>query len=283
MTDRTRVRGTHPGLAKAFSLIELLVVIAVLAVLISMLLPSLNSAKELAKTQRCVQNMQALGVGFQQYASNWAGVMPVWPTRPGPGGYATDEWWLMYYPYMTSELPNPEQPPHHPSNRAMWVVGEAVPQFDCVETSGTTYYSFWHGGRQRPRTFDYLAAHYGNSNVMRPGSGGVPRLQNMWSDAFLLIEGWKENVFDTRNAGTEEFKSLPSPPYVFSIQDEGYVKNDSDFPGNKRHNIGYRHNSGSAVLFPDGHARWASTDEYFDGFDINNVEGVYPTNYRIGP
>jgi len=55
--------------ARAFTLIELLVVIAVIAVLISILLPSLAGARESARTLKCKSNQRMFGVAFLTYAN----------------------------------------------------------------------------------------------------------------------------------------------------------------------------------------------------------------------
>ena len=52
---------------KGFTLIELLVVIAIIALLVSILLPSLNRARELAKRAICASNLHSIGQAFALY------------------------------------------------------------------------------------------------------------------------------------------------------------------------------------------------------------------------
>jgi prepilin-type N-terminal cleavage/methylation domain-containing protein/prepilin-type processing-associated H-X9-DG protein len=74
-----------------FTLIELLVVIAILSLLVAILLPSLQKAKDLANTTICLSNMRSLLLANTMYSNEYNGyyvpqVMPV-----GTGG-ATAKW-----------------------------------------------------------------------------------------------------------------------------------------------------------------------------------------------
>jgi len=60
----------------AFSLIELLVVISVIAVLIAILIPALETANQVARSTQCIANQKQLGVAVAVYGADFREYLP---------------------------------------------------------------------------------------------------------------------------------------------------------------------------------------------------------------
>jgi prepilin-type N-terminal cleavage/methylation domain-containing protein/prepilin-type processing-associated H-X9-DG protein len=65
------------GRCEAFTLIELLVVIAVIAILASLLMPSIGKAKGRARSIQCVNNLKQLGVATFLYSQEFNGLIQI--------------------------------------------------------------------------------------------------------------------------------------------------------------------------------------------------------------
>jgi len=92
-----------PGIrhrAEGFTLVELLVVISILALLISILLPSLSTARDNAKRVVCLTHQQALSRAFLQYALNYRDRLP------GVDGPTLGvKWYVLIDTYLDKRIP----------------------------------------------------------------------------------------------------------------------------------------------------------------------------------
>lgn len=61
---------------RGFTLIELLVVIAIISLLVSILLPSLQQARDLARSTYCTSNLHHVGIAAETYATEFNGYHP---------------------------------------------------------------------------------------------------------------------------------------------------------------------------------------------------------------
>ena len=82
---RSRVPGA------GFTIVELLVVISIIALLIALLLPAIEQARNAARTIKCQSNLRSIGQAFYGYATDHDGVLPTDEQNGKP-------WWTSSQP-----------------------------------------------------------------------------------------------------------------------------------------------------------------------------------------
>ena len=116
----------------AFTLVELLVVIGIIAVLISVLLPTLAGARRAAETAQCLSNLRQIGQGMAMYTSEHLGWGIPGFVRQQPAGGRGEETWatiLVVKKYIRSadqmEFVKPEPGESTPGDTAWFSEGSA--------------------------------------------------------------------------------------------------------------------------------------------------------------
>ncbi|MDZ7618093.1 MAG: DUF1559 domain-containing protein, partial [Patescibacteria group bacterium] len=97
------MRNTNRGNFKAFTLVELLVVITIIGILISLLLPAVQSAREAARRMQCMNNLKQLALAIHGYH----GVYQILPASKIQ--YGTDSYTHVLMPWTVAILPYVEQ------------------------------------------------------------------------------------------------------------------------------------------------------------------------------
>jgi prepilin-type N-terminal cleavage/methylation domain-containing protein/prepilin-type processing-associated H-X9-DG protein len=93
----------HLSTRRAFTLIELLVVIAIVGLLVALLLPAVQAARESARRSQCVNNLKQLGIACQNYEGIFHGLPPASVLSPTMTDSGRHGWVSLILPYVEQE------------------------------------------------------------------------------------------------------------------------------------------------------------------------------------
>lgn len=258
------------GRASGFTLIELLVVIAVVALLIGLLAPSLRSARESARTIKCLSNQRQMIVGWTLYASRYQDrAMPLayWSTADIGNGQQVFWWGTQGTKTAPPEYAKGFLGPYLDASLANGSV------FECPNQAWGTYRAQGPSGTVTS-TYGYNGYYLSPSKT--PGWAGSISSQS-WKKTTDLLTPWNLLVFaDTLLAGAPNQQpsnnALLDPPMLYS--NKKWAKNPNP-------TTAFRHGGWStrsvAAAMADGHAatirarsEWLTQPK--DG--IGSVEGT---------
>ncbi len=227
-----------------FTLVELLVVVAIISVLVALLLPALNSARDRARTLQCLGQLKSIGGALQMYAGEYNGYITLDYNPEYGWGWVAGDWPGKLGPYLG--LGRTPSDGFYNVVRMMCPVARVKIEAHMPPAQLYNY----HAGYAFNNVLDRDTWNMNDRRVVKP-----PKLDNLNPDLVYLCDG------------VLSFSSWYCVNGLFALD---YDHDPYNYP-EYRHNggmnrFGSDYDMGNAAnfLFVDGHAETVRYDERFD-------------------
>jgi prepilin-type N-terminal cleavage/methylation domain-containing protein/prepilin-type processing-associated H-X9-DG protein len=271
----------HRSSGRAFTLIELLVVVGIVALLVSILLPTLSTARSQARRAVCSSNLRQLAMAAHMYGTEARGPFPPcgWLN---PQQDATTYWWGQVtadhvdhkvsplYRYLRSPLQEdsvyecPDQP---------W--GTYKPQPAALDNQVTSTYGY-NGYYLTPEA----TPGWGGDKVQRPGAiSNRPwqRLESILSPG--MVFAFADSLLDYNNDGQVSNSALLDPPLLYKgPMASKFTSASSRWYANLSPTTAFRHRGLANAACVDGHVESFTPENGKITSPKYNIGSVGPTN-----
>ncbi len=291
---QTRWDGRPPR--RAFTLVELLVVIAIIGILIALLLPAIQAAREAGRRSSCSNNLKQLGLAIQLHHDALE-YLPPGTEGAQAAGTAAYGWSVYLLPFMDQEALHRDLQVDSISlttfldDTALRPIAEAVlpafrcPSDDAPERNGDRAFTSY--GALEAGTSNYIgvtgvrwttATQWNNNKANDP-------LGTFWPGSKLRYADFRDGTSNTFIVG--ERNGLDRAGVFLGVHNKngsgnqglqmtlGVVTVKVNAPANAgREGFSSNHPKGAQFVFADGHVSFIKNDIDFDTTNADKTDGT---------